>query len=74
MNIACLPICGLGMGTWLILPFSWGRVLEPDKDFVDVVGHQLMDFLSLLIPHDGEATVLFAIPIAQIFVELSHGV
>jgi hypothetical protein len=68
------PICGLDMGIWLILPFLWGSVLELGKGFVEVVGHQWVGFLSIVVPLDGKATILFAIPIAQTFVELLHGV
>ncbi len=62
------------MGIWLILPFLWGGVLEPGKGFVDVVGHQYVEFLSIVVPLDGEATISFAIPTAQAFVKLLHNV
>ncbi len=49
-------------------------MLEPDKGFVDVVGHQWVDFLSVVILLDGEAAISFAVLIAQKFVVLLHGV
>jgi hypothetical protein len=62
------------MGIWLVLSFFVGGVLESGKGFVDIVGHQYVDFLSIVVPLDDEATISFAVPIAQAFVELSHGV
>ncbi len=56
-------MCGLDMGIWLVLPFLWGIVLGPDEGFVDVVGHQQVDLASVLVPLDGEATILFVVPI-----------
>ncbi len=45
-------------------------MLELVKGFVDKVGHRQVDFLSIVIPLDGEATILFVVPIARAFVEL----
>jgi hypothetical protein len=60
------------VGIWLVLSFSWGSVLESGEDFVDVVEHQQVDFLSVVVPLDGKVTIFFAVPVAQAFVELSH--
>jgi hypothetical protein len=58
----------------LILPLAWGWVPEMVKGFDHFVGHQKVDFSSIVIPFDGKATKLFALPAAQTLVELLHGV
>jgi hypothetical protein len=39
-------------------------VVERDKTFAHIVGHQEVDFLSLIIPCNGKSAVLIAFPVS----------
>jgi hypothetical protein len=55
---------------WLVLRFVGWRMIESCKCFVDVTGHGEVNFVGLVIPIDGEAKVVCAIPVRIAFIVL----